>query len=93
MPELRADVEAAGRQVSENVVLPAVAGTDVGWRNPAVEPPPLGVRMLLFTSGGVAVTGSWESDSNLVAWAPYPKRPPGLTQGPGGRYAWSETPE
>ena len=72
-------------------MVPAVAAADVGWRNPAVDPPPLGVRMMLFTTGGVAIMGLWEADSNLVAWAPYPKRPPGLIQGPGGWYVWVDT--
>ena len=54
--------------------MPAVAGT-VYWRDPAKEPPPRGVKLLVLTSGGVTVIGDWVTNSNFVAWSPMPKRP------------------
>jgi len=43
------------------------------WRMPADDPPPLGVKMLLLTPGGVCVIGTWETWA--IAWAPLPKLP------------------
>jgi hypothetical protein len=43
------------------------------WRMPADDPPPLGVKMLLLTPGGVCVIGTWETWA--IAWAPLPKVP------------------
>jgi hypothetical protein len=60
--------------MSENTFMPAVAGT-VYWRDPAKEPPPRGVKLLVLTSGGVTVIGDWVTNSNFVAWSPMPKRP------------------
>jgi hypothetical protein len=60
--------------MSENTFMPAVAGT-VYWRDPVVEPPPRGVKLLVLTSGGVTVIGDWVTNSNFVAWSPMPKRP------------------
>lgn len=60
--------------MSENVNMPAATG-DAYWRDPAIEPPPLGRKLLLLTSGGVAALGDWMTDSNFVAWSPLPKRP------------------
>jgi hypothetical protein len=62
--------------MSENTFMPAVAGT-VYWRDPAKEPPPRGVKLLVLTSGGVTVIGDWVTNSNFVAWSPMPKRPGG----------------
>lgn len=59
--------------MNENTLMPAAAGT-VYWRDPAIDAPPQGSKLLLLTSGGVAVVGQWMSDSNMVAWSPLPKR-------------------
>lgn len=59
--------------MSDSQNMPAVAGT-VYFRDPAEQPPPRGVKLLLLTSGGVTVIGDWTTDSNLVAWSPMPKR-------------------
>lgn len=53
--------------------MPATSG-EVYWRDPADEPPPLGRKLLILTSGGVAVIGDWMNDSNFVAWSPLPRR-------------------
>jgi len=60
--------------MSENRIMPAATG-DATYRDPIADPPPRGVKLLLLTSGGVAVLGDWRDDSNLVAWAPLPKKP------------------
>jgi hypothetical protein len=59
--------------MSENRNMPAASGV-VYWREPQDEPPPRGVKLLILTSGGVAVFGDWMDDSNFVAWSPLPKR-------------------
>ena len=59
--------------MSENRVMPAVSG-EVYWRDPQREPPPKGVKLLLLTSGGVAVFGEWKTNSNYVEWSPLPKK-------------------
>ena len=46
----------------------------VYWRDPEQEPPPRGSKLLILTSGGVAVFGEWMDDSNFVAWSPLPKK-------------------
>ena len=56
---------------TENAVMPAATG-EVFWRYE--EPAPRGVKLLLLTSGGVAVIGEWSTNSNLVAWSPLPRR-------------------
>jgi hypothetical protein len=58
---------------TENRLMPAASG-ECYWRDPKAERPPLAVKMLLLTSGGVAILGSWSWNSNLVAWAPLPRR-------------------
>jgi hypothetical protein len=59
--------------MSENKNMPAASG-EVYWRDPAVEPPPRGSKLLTLTSGGVAVIGDWTDDSNFVEWSPLPKK-------------------
>jgi hypothetical protein len=61
--------------VNENKVMPAASG-EVYWRDPEQEPPPRGRKLLILTSGGVAVFGDWMDDSNFVAWSPLPKKRP-----------------
>jgi hypothetical protein len=51
----------------------AVSG-EVFWRDPQKEPPPMGRKLLVLTSGGIAVIGDWMIDSNFVAWSPLPKK-------------------
>ena len=50
------------------------ASGDVYWRDPVAEVPPRGVKLLVLTSGGVAVIGDWTGDSNFVAWSPLPRK-------------------
>jgi hypothetical protein len=59
--------------MSENRVMPAASG-GVWFRCPLAFPPPRGVKLLMLTSGGVAVHGDWMDDSNYVAWSPLPPR-------------------
>ena len=61
--------------MNENKVMPAASG-EVYWRDPEQEPPPRGRKLLILTSGGVAVFGDWMDDSNFVAWSPLPKKRP-----------------
>lgn len=49
-----------------------LAGNTV-WRTPEEQAPPLGVKMLLLTGGGVCVIGTWGDWA--IAWAPLPKVP------------------
>ena len=46
------------------------------FRDPAVEPPPKGVNMLLLNRGGVLIIGQWNDD--CVGWCPKPRIPKGL---------------
>lgn len=60
--------------MSENKVLGAASG-EARYRTPQEEAPPLGVKLLVYTSGGVTVVSDWRDDSNFLAWAPLPKKP------------------
>lgn len=60
---------------NENELMPAVAAAVAEWRDPAVDAPPRGAKLLLLTSGGVAALGPWSDGSNYIAWSPLPKRP------------------
>ena len=66
--------------MSENRVMPAASG-DVWFRCPLAFQPPRGVKLLMLTSGGVAVQGDWMDGSNYVAWSPLPPK-----------RIWAETP-
>lgn len=46
------------------------------FRDPAVEPPPRNVSMLLLNPGGVLIVGNWTDD--CLAWCPKPKIPQSL---------------
>lgn len=59
--------------MNENRNLPAASG-EVYWRDPEDDPPPRGAKLLILTSGGVAVFGEWTNQSNFVAWSPLPKK-------------------
>lgn len=43
------------------------------FRDPAIEPPPRNVSMLLLNPGGVLIVGQWSDD--CLAWCPKPKIP------------------
>ena len=60
--------------MSENKLISAHSGV-ARYRFPDEEPPPLGCKLLLYTSGGTAVIGLWSDDSNFVAWSPLPPKP------------------
>ena len=53
-----------------------LASSDPEWSYPAAgDPPaPLGVKLQLLNSGGVATMGPWTDGSNFIAWAPLLKR-------------------
>lgn len=53
-----------------------LASTDPEWNYPAAgDPPaPLGVKLQLLNSGGIATMGQWTEGSNFIAWAPLLKR-------------------
>lgn len=53
-----------------------LASADPEWNYPAAgdAPAPLGVKLQLLNSGGVATLGQWTEGSNFVAWAPLLKR-------------------
>ena len=59
--------------MNENPNMPAAAG-QVYFRDPASDPPPRGVKLLILTTGGVTVVGDWSDKSNYAAWSPMPKR-------------------
>lgn len=59
--------------MSENRNMPAASG-EVYWRDPEREPPPRGAKLLILTSGNVAVIGDWTDESNFVAWSPLPRK-------------------
>ena len=47
---------------------------DLYWRDAVLNPPPIGVKLLLLTEGGVAVVGDWKDDGGFIAWCPLPKK-------------------
>jgi hypothetical protein len=53
-----------------------LASTTPEWNYPAAgDPaPPLGVKLQLLNSGGIATMGPWTEGSNFIAWAPLLKR-------------------
>ena len=59
--------------MNENPNMPAAAGT-VYWRDPAIDAPPRGVKLLILTTGEVTVIGDWSEKSNYRAWSPMPKK-------------------
>jgi hypothetical protein len=54
-----------------------VAG-EAQWQLPTDHAPPLGVKVLLLSPGGVCVVGVWQDWA--VAWAPLPKVPEHIKQ-------------
>jgi hypothetical protein len=45
------------------------------WKDPSVEAPPRGTKILLLTEWGVAVLGHWDKVGRFAAWSPLPKIP------------------
>lgn len=70
---LRREDQSAGKGMSDSKNLGAASG-EVFWRDPAKQPPPSGAKLLVLTSGGVAVISDWTDKSNFVAWSPLPKK-------------------
>lgn len=54
----------------------AAVDPDYYWRD-INENTPRGVKLQLLTENGIALHGKWQpGDSDIVAWAPLPKRKP-----------------
>ena len=45
------------------------------YQDPRVDPPPLGVTLLLFTKYGTHTTGKWEEGGVFLGWAHRPQVP------------------
>jgi hypothetical protein len=46
------------------------------WLDPTEAPPPTGTKLLLLTTWGIAVIGTWPKDGKgYVAWSPLPRIP------------------
>lgn len=75
--------------MSDSKVMPALSGM-TRFLLPDESPPPRGVKLLLLTSGNVAVVGDWRTDSNLIAWHPLPGKPVRDTSEP---EQWTEEPD
>jgi hypothetical protein len=59
-----------GVSVDEN----RVASADVSeWLRPQDAPPPRGVKLLLRTTGDVAVIGTWSDVGAFTHWSPLPR--------------------
>lgn len=56
----------------DNKISTAITGTETYYRY--YPPPDTGSKVLLLTSGKVAIVGPWGSGLGVVAWAPLPKR-------------------
>lgn len=41
---------------------------NVPWRNPRVEPPPLGVKLFLLTAENIGIIGKWEDEARYCGW-------------------------
>jgi hypothetical protein len=51
--------------------------------------PPRGVKLLIYTSGGVSIVSDWSDESNHIAWRPLPRKP----QRRGEPEQWTEDPD
>lgn len=49
------------------------------WRDPVVDTPPLGTKLLLMNPSGIAVFGHYDHRW-CIAWAPLPKKPSWLKE-------------
>lgn len=56
------------------MTLPHIAELSPEYRHPVDFPPPRGVKMQLYTLGGICVIGVWDP-LFAVAWAPLTKMP------------------
>jgi hypothetical protein len=75
--------------MSDSRNMPALSGT-TRYRWPDESPPPRGVKLLIYTSGGVAIISDWSDDSNHTAWAPLPPKPVRVVSEP---MQWTEEPD
>lgn len=48
--------------------------------DPKDHAPPLGAKVLLLTTTGTCVIGTWSSDGGFLAWHPLPKVPPHIKE-------------
>lgn len=53
---------------------------EVYYRDPRVDPPPLGVMLNIYTTGGIQIKGLWRDDLGYLAWAPLLKVPDWLRE-------------
>jgi hypothetical protein len=60
--------------MSDSKILPAASGAP-GFRWPDEEQPPRGVKLIVYTSGGVSIISDWWDDSNHIAWSPMLAKP------------------
>ena len=60
--------------MADSKVMPALSGV-IRYRLPDIDPPPRGVKLIILTSGGVAIVSDWSDDSNHTAWHPLPMKP------------------
>ena len=58
----------------ENKLMPAMSGV-TRFRFADEVPPPRGVKLLIYTTGGVSIVSDWSDESNHLAWAPLPHKP------------------
>ena len=48
------------------------------WRDPDVDPPPIGSKVQLLTHTGIAIHGKWYPEGRFIGWAPLLKIPPSI---------------
>ena len=63
--------------VKENRIAGVATAEFFRWRDPLVEAPPRGLRLVLLTWTGVHIEGYWNSysHSHYAAWGPIPSVP------------------
>ena len=59
------------------------------WLWPLDHPPPLGQKLFLLTTDGVAVVGTWSWAGGFLAWAPMMKVPQGIKRHIGRPLDWN----
>jgi hypothetical protein len=57
------------------------------FRDPAIDPPPRAVSLLLLNPGGVLIVGNWTDD--CIGWCPKPKIPRSLKDKMTGEKTWT----
>lgn len=67
-------------KVNESQAQGIVTADTAYWRNPDLEPPPIGTKLTVISWGSVQMEAQWTRDANEVfaAWAPLIKKPPWL---------------